>query len=148
MKFSMIDNNIKDLENSGIIEKVDNLEQFMQENPTVSFLPHQCIFKMDKETSKVRMVFMSNLAEKLGGINCLSHSQCIYSGVNANQKLNTALLQLRFGRYLLSFDIKKAFLQIGLREDDSNKLLFLYFKNASEGNLRFNAIGMTDLALV
>ena len=59
----MVDENVRDLESMDIIEKVPNLGEFMEENPACSFLPHSCVFKLDKETSKVRMVFMSNLSE-------------------------------------------------------------------------------------
>ena len=134
VKLSMIHKNVVDLEEAGIIEKVHDLDNLMKDNPTISFLPHQCIFKMDKETSKVRMVFMANLAEKLGGARSLSHSNCMYPGPNINQKLSSSILHLRFGTYLLSWDIQKAFLQILLKEEDSQKLLFLWFKNPSEGN--------------
>ena len=136
-KLEMVDANVRELESMDIIEKVPNLENFMQENPTCSFLPHNCIFKMDKETSKVRMVFMSNLSEKYDQ-NCLSHNQCMYSGPSINQKLSTALIQLRFDAKLLVFDIQKAFCQIMLPETDMNKLLFLWYKN----------VGKEDFSLV
>ena len=41
---------------------------------------------------------------------------------------------MRFSKYLLTFDLQKAFLQIRVRESDSRKLLFLWFKDALNGD--------------
>ena len=138
-KVFMIDDNLKELEDAGIIERVHDLNKFMEQHPTCSFLAHNSIFKPNKESTKVRIVFMSNLAEKSAQPNNLSHNQCMYSGPSINQKLSTALTQLRFDEKLLCFDIKKAFCQIELTEDDKNKLLFLWFKNVRKGDYTVQA---------
>ena len=75
---------------------------------------------------------MSNLAEKSSTPRNLSHNQCLYSGPCINQKLTTALIHLRFDDKLLVFDIKKAFLQILLQENDQNKLLFMWYRNVQK----------------
>ena len=137
-KLYMVHNNVKELSAAGIIQKVDNLEQFMAENPTCSFLAHSYVFRPHKETTKIRMVFMSNLAEKLNSNN-LSHNQCMYSGPCVNQKLSTALILLRFDEKLLVFDLKKAFCQLLLPESDANKLLFLWYKNPEIGDFTLQA---------
>ena len=144
-KLEMADNNIKDLEALGIIERVHDLDTFMAENPTCSFLAHTFIFKPQKETTKCRMVFMSNLAEKNAHSNQLSHNQCMYSGPSINQKLTTSLLLLRFDEKLLCFDIRKAFLQVQLTESDANKLIFLWFKNVSKNDFSLQAYKNTKL---
>ena len=64
----------------------------------------------------------------------LSHNQVMYSGPTLNQKLSSALLHLRFGRWLLVFDLKKAFNQLLLSESDQSKLLFFWYKNVSKGD--------------
>ena len=133
-KLVMIEDNFKDLESQNIIEKVDS-EKMMSAD--VSFLPHMTIFKPHKETSKARTVFLSNLCEKNTGK--ISHNQAMFSGPCLNQKLTTALTHLRFNPKLLVFDIKKAFLQIELPEEDKDKLLFLWFKNVKEGDFTIQA---------
>ena len=51
----------------------------------------------------------------------ISHNHAMYAGPCVNQKLSSALMQLRFVPKVLIFDLKKAFLQIGLNESDLNK---------------------------
>ena len=62
-RVQMYDEVIKEQVKLGVIEKIPDLTQFLNENPTASFLPHMGIFRMNKETTKCRVVFLSNLAE-------------------------------------------------------------------------------------
>ncbi|XP_066941414.1 uncharacterized protein [Macrobrachium rosenbergii] len=129
-----MDDNVKTQESQGIIEKIPNLDQFFQEHPEHSFMAHMGVFKLSRETTKCRMVFLSNLCEKRPNGSSISHNQAMWPGPCINQKLSIALLHLRFDQYLLCFDLKQAFLQIALNEVDQNKLLFLWFKNVSKGD--------------
>ncbi|XP_068243248.1 uncharacterized protein [Palaemon carinicauda] len=61
---SMMDEVFREQENLGIIKRVDNLPEFLKENPNFSFLPHMPIFRMDKESTKCRIVYLLNLSEK------------------------------------------------------------------------------------
>ena len=118
-----------------IIEKLDNVDQFLNENPSYSFLPFMGIFKPDRETTKCRVVFLSNLSEKeYSGSASMSHNQVIHSGPSLNQKLHTSILNLRFGKKLCCFDLKKAFNMIKLDEIDQNRLLFFWFRNIDKGD--------------
>ena len=128
-KLKMMDETIKDLESRGVIEKVDNVQTLLEEDPTCSFLGHKPIFKMERTTTKCRMVFLSNLCEKIRGKQALSHNEVMESGPCLNFKLSSALIQARFGKNLLCFDLKKAFCQIQLPKSDQNKLLFYWFRN-------------------
>ena len=129
-KLNLINANILELQSAGIIEKLDNVHDFIASNPTCSFLAFMPIFKLDKQTTKCRLVFLSNLSEKnKDGSPAISHNMAMYSGPCMNQKLTTALLLLRFDLKLLVFDLKKAFCQILLPEKDQNKLLFLWVKD-------------------
>ena len=95
---------------------------------------------MDKESSKCHVVYLSNLCGKDKNKSLtLSHNQVIYPGPNLNKKLSTALLQLRFDKYLICFDLKKAFLQIALKEIDQDRLMFLWYKNVAKEN--FEIVG-------
>ena len=130
----LVDRTIKDQLKEGIIEKVEDVDKYLAENPGYSFLPHMSIFKPERETTKVRIVFLSNLGEKEGKRVSLSHNQVMYSGPTLNQKLSSALLHLRFGKYLLTYDLKKAFNQLVLSESDQSKVLFYWFKNVDKGD--------------
>ena len=125
-----------------IVEEIPDLEAFLLENPTASFLPHSAVMRESSSTTKCRVVFLSNLCEPGG----MSHNEISFPGANLNQSLFTSLLLLRFDKYLLSFDLCKAFLMIKLRPEDSMKLLFLWFRDVQGGNyeviaLRFLRLG-------
>ena len=62
--FKLMDENVKTQAAQNLIERIDNLDRFCEEHPEYSFLPHIGIFKLDRSTTKCRMVFLSNLCEK------------------------------------------------------------------------------------
>ena len=106
--FQMYDDVIREQIELEIVEKIPDLQQFLIKNPTASFLPHMGVFKLNNETTKCRIVFLSNLAEnKSNQNNSISHNQAMLSGPNLNQKIATALLKLRFDKYLMCFDLPK-----------------------------------------
>lgn len=123
---SLMHDTFKKQVTDGIIQKIGNIDQFVKENPCHSFLPHMGVFKPDRETTKCRVVFLSNLCEKSKfQPSAVSHNQPMYYGQSLNQKISTALIQLRFGKFSLCYDLKKTFNQIQLSDSDSEKLLFL-----------------------
>ena len=75
-------------------------------------------------------MFLSNLCEKEPSKKIsISHNQAMFAGPTFNQKLSSAFLQLRFGAYLITYDLKKAFNQLLLNTNDQNKLLFYRYRN-------------------
>ena len=136
----LADNVFKEQLELGIIEKIPNMNQFLNEHPESSFLAHMCVFKLDRATTKCRVVYLSNLCEKDSSKPLtVSHNQAIESGPNLNQKLTTSLTHLRFGNKLCCFDIKKAFNNINLSDSDANRLLFLWFRNVDKGDFTIEA---------
>ncbi|XP_068224897.1 uncharacterized protein [Palaemon carinicauda] len=131
----------KEQADAGIIERIENLDKFKKEHPESSFMPFMGIFKPDRETTKCRVVFLSNLSDK-GSMN---HNQTMHAGPTLNQKLSTSIINLRFGSKLCCFDIKKAFNNIGLEEVDQNRLCFLWFRNLEDGD--FSIIGYKNSRL-
>ena len=117
-----------ELSNSGVIERVD-IQNFTEQHPEYAYLPHMGVFKPDRETTKCRIVYLSNLKEKdPSGKLTVSHNQAILAGPCLNSKVSTAISLLRFDEYLITFDLTKAFLPIELPETDQSRLLFLWFK--------------------
>lgn len=146
VQFNLMDETIKNQENEGIIERIDNLDQFLRYHPSHSFLPHMGIFKMDRMTTKCRVVYLSNLKENDGSKSLtVSHNQAIHSGPCLNQKLGSAILHLRFDENLLCFDLCKAFNQIALNDVDANRLLFLWFRNVSKKD--YSLVGYRNVRL-
>ena len=145
-RLKLIDQTFKEQAELGIIERINNLDQFLEENPRHSFLAHMGVFKPERETTKCRVVYLSNLCEKEPSQAIMvNHNQAMLSGPSLNQKITTALLHLRFDKKLLCFDVKKAFLNICLSDVDSNKLLFLWYKNFEKGD--YTIVGYKSLRL-
>ena len=129
-KLKLMDDYFKEQESSGVIERVHDVDSFMSEHPECSFIPHMPIFKLKNDSTKCRIVYLSNLCENNPNLSrTVSHNQCMFPGPSLNQKLSTALLHLRFGKYLMIFDIQRAFNQILLNDNDQVKLLFLWCRN-------------------
>ena len=146
VKIKMINDVFLEQEKNGIIERIENIDQYMSEHPEHSILPHMPIFKMDKATTKCRNVFLSNLCQKsTNDKRTANHNEALYAGPCLNQKITTALTHLRFGETLLTYDLKKAFLQIELQEQDTHKLLFLWYRNVEKED--FSLIAFRNLRL-
>ena len=140
----MIDDVFREQVRTGIIEKVDNLEE-VKHSSEHSFLAHMPIFKLEKSSSKCRIVFLSNLSGTSQNGAALSHNQVMHAGPNLNNKITTAILNLRFGEHILTYDLKKAFNQIALNDCDANKLTFLWFNNVQAGD--FSLVAYRNLRL-
>ena len=143
LKLKLYNDVINEQRSMGIIEKIENVDQFIKEHPDCAFLPHMGVFRLDHESTKCRVVFLSNLSEK--GCDKLSHNQTILPGPCLNHKIATAVMLLRFDRYLLSFDVKKTFLMIKLREVDQNRLMFLWYNDINNND--FSIVAYRNLRL-
>lgn len=130
LHLKMYNESILEQFDSGIIEKITNLDSFRKNCPDASFVPHMGVFKMSRETTKCRIVYLSNLCEQ-DSPQAISHNQAMFSGPNLNKKISTSIIKIRFDSFLLCFDIKKAFLNIALSPEDSNKLLFLWYRDVT-----------------
>ena len=122
----------------GVIEKIDLTQEKTDE--TISFLPHSAVFREASESTKCRVVYLANLKEGAEG---MSHNQVSRPGINLNHKIQTALLLQRFDKFLVTFDIKKAFLQLMLPEEDTKKLRFLWFQDVSKNNFALAGFKIT-----
>ena len=118
----------------------------MNDHPESSFLPHMGIFKMKNQTTKVRIVYLSNLCERnTAQPNAVSHNNALLPGPCLNSKLGTSFLLSRFDEFILIFDITKAFLSIQLKECDQTRLLCLWFRSVRQSD--FSLIAYRNLRL-
>ena len=110
----------------GIVERVPS-------KPTgnrVFYLPHKAVVR----TTKVRMVFdASAKPHPLAA----SINECMYTGPFLQPLLWDIMIRSRISENLLLGDIKKAFLQIGIKEDDRDAFQFLFILHGKEEHLRF-----------
>ena len=130
----LMDQTFKTQEENDIIERIENAEEFLADHPEHSFLCHMGVFRLSRETTKCRVVFLSNLCQQSSKGSNVSHNQAMFSGPSLNMPITSALLHLRFGTYLLVYDLCKAFNQISLSESDRNKLLFFWHRNVGKSD--------------
>ncbi|XP_054709039.1 uncharacterized protein LOC129218740 [Uloborus diversus] len=114
----IIEEHIRD----GIVERVEkNLDQ---STSTGYFLPHHAVVREQKDTSKVRIVFDASSKRK----GELSLNDCLESGPDLNPDLLSIILRFRLHKIAFCADIQRAFLEIGLAEEDREFLKFLWVK--------------------
>ena len=133
-KFKMVDEVINDQIKMDIIKPIDDLHKFLRENPDASFMPFMPIFKLEKSTSKCRLVYLSNICEKSYSDLNLTHNQTMLPGPPLNNKLMTSIIQLRFNEKVCIFDLCKAFHMLKLGHEDQTKLCFLWYRDATGGD--------------
>jgi hypothetical protein len=86
-------------------------------------MPHRAVVREDKETTKVRVVF--NCSSKSKGN--LSLNDCLEAGPNLNPNILDMILNFRKYKMAFNADIEKAFLMIGISEEDRKFLKFLWY---------------------
>ena len=113
--------------NEGIIEKVKDESDIPG---CVYYLPHRAVTCNDKETTKVRVVFdRSTKLPKSPSLN-----ECLYGGPCLLSLVCDILLRFRLQKIVLISDIKQAFLNVGIREEDCDYIRFLWFKDIFSEN--------------
>lgn len=110
-------------EKEGIIEEVkeDNINEG-------HYLPHHPVIKESSNTTKIRPVFDASAKDQNGW----SLNDCMRKGLNTIELIPKLLLNFRRGAYGVTSDIKKAFLNIALTEQDKKYLKFLWLKNIED----------------
>ena len=86
----------------------------------VHYLPHHEVVRLDKSTTKVRIVF--DASSKRNGP---SLNDCIYAGPPLTQLIFNVLLIFRAHKTALTADIEKAFLKVAVSKDHRDLLRFL-----------------------
>ena len=130
-KLQQYDMAIKQQLSQGIIEEIN--PSSIENDPNISFLAHNAVFKGEDASTKCRIVFLSNICDKRDKNN-LSHNQVSLPGCQLNNKLQTTAILYRFNKYLFIYDLEKAFLQLCLRDEDIAKLHFLWFRDLAKGD--------------
>ena len=107
----------------GIIERVPNSEL---DSKRCHFLPHHCVIREDKDTTKLRIVFDGSAKSNFG-----SHSlnDCLEKGPNLTPLIFNVLLKFRTNKIGITSDVEKAFHQIIINPEDRDMLRMLWFAN-------------------
>lgn len=109
----------------GVIEVVQ--ESCLPSTHPVHYLPHHCVVQEHKST-KLRVVY--DASAKAQG-QC-SLNDYLYTGPLMLEDLATLLLNFRTHQVALTADIEKAFLQVGLQNDDRDVTRFLWIKDLTK----------------
>lgn len=118
--YSQYQETIQDYLNQGIVEKVENSE--VNVDRPIYYLPHQPVKKEGRVTTSTRLVFDAASHQA----NELSLNDCLWPGPNLYPNLFDILVQFRLNRFVVSSDIRQAFLQICLTDNHKDALRFLW----------------------
>ena len=124
---------VKEQLTKGIVEKVP-------EKPTgdrTFYMPHKPVIREDAITTKVRMVFDASAKPH---VDANSINECMYTGPPLQPLLWDIMIKARMSTHILLADIQKAFLQIGIRDEDRDAFRFLFNVNGEEQHLRFTRV--------
>ena len=117
----------------GVIERTERKST----SERAFYMPHKPVIKEDAFTTKVRMVFdASARPHPLAN----SVNECMHTGPPLQPLLWDILIRARMSTHLLLANLQKAFLQVGLKEDDRDDFRFLFNINGIEEHLRFTRV--------
>ena len=107
----------------GIVEKVTTDTRTSEPH---HYLPHHPVITPAKNTTKLRIVYDASAKIRKGE---KSLNECLHRGPVLLPDLCGILLRFRIQPIVILADIEKAFLQVGIQEEDRDVTRFLWFKN-------------------
>ena len=122
------DDVIREQLESGVVEIVPQ-DQIPQPGD-VHYLPHRTVVRLDRDTTKVRVVY--DASSKVFGP---SLNDCLHIGPSLNLLLFGILLRFRVHEVALTADVEKAFLNIEIDPEHRNFVRFLWVKDLNKENL-------------
>ncbi|XP_066911268.1 uncharacterized protein [Clytia hemisphaerica] len=114
---------IKDQLRQGIIEVAPDTSIEGQ----TYYMPHRPVLRLDRLTTKIRMVFDASSSVDGPALN-----DCLHAGPSLTSSLFGTLLRFRAKKIGVIADLEKAFLQIRLNEKDRDYVRFLWIKNIND----------------
>ena len=91
------------------------------------YLPHHGVFRHDKRTTKLRVVYDASARTDGPSLN-----DCLYTGPNFGQNILEILLRFRMHKVALVGDVEKAFLMISVAKSDRDVLRFLWVPDVNQ----------------
>jgi hypothetical protein len=121
-KLMAYDTQLKEQVAHEIVERVENPQQH---KGVLFYLPHKWVIRPDKP-NKIRIIYDGS-AQGYAGAPSLN--DCLYPGPMLIRDLLGILLKFRFPVIAIVCDIEKAFLNVGILEDQRDCLRFLWVKD-------------------
>ena len=116
---------IADQERRGFIEKVENEDKIPDK---VHYIPHHPVHK-DSATTPIRIVFDCSCRQSQ---HSPSLNDCLLDVPPKLNDLTKLLIRFRDNPVAITTDIEKAFLHVGLKEDDRDVTRFLWLSDPSD----------------
>ena len=119
----------------GVVEKAPE-----QAKGKEFYLPHRAVVREEAETTRLRVVY--DASARAHG-NAPSLNECLHAGPPLQNKLWSVLIRSRFHAVAVAGDLRKAFLQVRIRETERDALRFHWItdKNSKEvETLRFTRV--------
>ena len=116
---------LQDQVKQGVVEVVT--DPTSTKGCAVHYLPHHAVMRLDKATTKMRIVY-DTLAKTTGPC----PNDCLYTGPKFDQRIMEILLRFWTSRIALTADIERAFLQVCVNEQDQDILQFLWFDDVAK----------------
>ena len=113
------DSVIRDQLSNGIVEVIEKPGE--GEVGKIHYIPHHAVIRKDKNTTKLRVVY--NASTRSGGP---ALNDSLYTGPPLAENIFDTLLRFRVNRVALTGDVEKAFLMVGMTEEDRDVLGFLW----------------------
>ena len=132
------DSVIREQLKNGIVEVVEKPAD--GEVGKTHYLPHHAVIRRDKATTKLRVVYDASARSNGAALN-----DCLYTGPLLAENIFDILLRFRASRIALTGDVEKAFLMVGIAEEDRDVLRFLWIDDIEKKNpeivvLRFTRV--------
>jgi hypothetical protein len=118
---------IQDQLKEGIVERVNEVPAGQD-----FYIPHMPVVKEKSETTKVRIVFDASAKENESSP---SLNDCLESGPPLQNLLWDVIVRNRFKPIALAGDIKQAFLQVRIRQEDRDVLRFHWLVNQNPSDI-------------
>ena len=104
------------------------------------YLPHRAVIRRDKATTKLTVVYDASARSNGAALN-----YCLYTGPPLAENIFDILLRFRASRIGLTGDVEKAFLMVGIAEEDRDVPRFLWVDDIEKKNpeivvLRFTRV--------
>ncbi len=118
---------IQDELRQGVVEVVTEPDE--RKGERLHYLPHHGVFRHDKQTTKLRIVYDGSAKSNGPSLN-----ECLHSGPKFGQHILEILLRFRAHRVALVADIEKAFLMISVADHDRDVLRFLWVTDVNRAD--------------